>query len=62
MSHAHLRGVIGSVTCVTLACGVWVIGMILWDVPQFLIVMLVPGNRTPGSFLKGSIRKALIAK
>ena len=61
-SHAHFRGVVGSVTSLTLAFGAWVVGIILWDVPQFLIVILVPGNRTPGSFLKRSLRKALSAK
>ncbi len=61
-SQAHFRGVAGSVTCVTLACGAWVIGMILWDVPHFLVAIFVPGNRTRRSLGKRAVGKSLVAK
>ncbi len=36
--------------------------MILWDVPRYHVVMLVPGNRTSRSLGKRAVGKSLITK
>jgi hypothetical protein len=59
-TQAHFRGLVDSVTILALALGVWVVCMILRDVPRFLVLMLVPGNRTPGSLGKRAEGKPLI--